>query len=491
MGTTYRAARVGGPAQSIFIATTAYELIKPIYAFSLVETVAELCHRGIPFQFVIMEGNCHVDDARNSVVKEFLATQCTDLIFIDSDVGWAPRMFLQLITHKTEDIVAGAYPLKSFPQKFPVGRILKAHPDGLLEVSYAPTGFMRIPRGVFEKLIPTTTRRGKEEPIYRFFERRYSETTYDGGDVTFCRKWIARGGKVIVDPRLTLTHSGEYRWTGNFLNFLSKDENRRLHTSKSHDPVPIYKPDHPQVRTTPRQEAPKLPVSGTPCGKLPEDGVSHIAIEAMLHGKPTLEHFKALADIWGNKPWAATAEYIELAYKMAMNLPAGSKILECGSGISTIILALAAKRKGLSLITLEHTDEWQNNALSWLEAIDLEHTDGAKFNLPVEFPKVNVLRQIRWYDYEPKFTPDLIIVDGPPHYIGADRLYPLTQPWIGKAAVLMDDASANVLARLKEITGQWIPITLGGRPACAGRASITPDEGVVDHGQETSRAERP
>lgn len=473
---------MGGPAQSIFIATTAYELIKPIYAFSLVETVAELCHRGIPFQYVIMEGNCHVDDARNSVVKEFLATQCTDLIFIDSDVGWAPRMFMQLITHKTGDIIAGAYPLKSFPQKFPVGRILKAHPDGLLEVSYAPTGFMRIPREVFEKLIPTTTRRGKEEPIYRFFERRYSETTYDGGDVTFCRKWIAKGGKVIIDPRLTLTHSGEYRWTGNFLNFLSKDGNRRLHTSQSHDPVPIFKPDHPQFRTTPRQEAPKPPVKGSPCGKLPEDGLSHIAIEAMLRGNPTLEHFKTLADIWGNKPWAATAEYIELAYKMAMNLPAGSEILECGSGISTIVLALAAKRKGLSLTTLEHTVEWTDNVKAWLDVLK------PKFGLEVEFPEVNVLRQTMWYDCVPNFTPNLIVIDGPPRYIGADRLYPLTQSWIGKAAVLMDDASSNVLKQLKEITGMWVPATLGGRPACAGRAGITPGD---NHGKEENRAERP
>jgi acetone carboxylase gamma subunit len=39
----------------------------------------------------LLSGNCHVDDARNSVVREFLASDCTELVFIDADVSWEPE----------------------------------------------------------------------------------------------------------------------------------------------------------------------------------------------------------------------------------------------------------------------------------------------------------------------------------------------------------------------------------------------------------------
>jgi len=459
MGITYKSPRLTRPGQSVCIATPAYDSIKPGYAFSLALTTAELTAKGIPFELLIMHGNCHVDDGRNSLVTDFLHdTQCTDLVFIDSDLKWDAKTFLQLIKHDTVDIVAGAYPLKSFPKKFPIGKILNAHPDGLLEVSYAPTGFMRIPRTVFEKLIPSQTKRGKEKPTYRFFERRYTERTYDGGDVTFCRKWIAAGGKVIVDPRLVLDHIGEYRWSGCFLDYLAKDENRELHTVNSKDPVPEYKPDQPQEKQVVIPKA-------SPVGKPPSiyDPAFFVLVEA-LATDPEIKHFQALADLWGNKPWAATAEYCEMAYKMVANLKPGQVVLECGSGLSTIVIAIAARRFGVLHTVLEHTDEWQDRVLKWFGSI----------NLTAQFPKVNYDRETQWYDFSGA-KPDLIIIDGPPRYLGADRLYPLKQEWIGSSGVLIDDASSKILEQLKSISGQWVPMVLGGRPCAAGRAGETND----------------
>lgn len=464
MGTTYKTPRSIRPGQSIFIATPAYDSIKPGCMWSLSVTTAELTRKGIPFELSIMHGNCHVDDGRNELVRQFLfESQCSDLVFIDSDVQWNAQMFLRLIKHD-EDVVAGAYPLKCFPIKFPVGRILhiKEEPEekrGLLEVSFAPTGFMRIRRSVFEKLAPKQSKRGKLTPTYRFFERRYTETTYDGGDVTFCRKWIAEGGKVIVDPTLTLEHIGEYRWKGCFLDYLGNPESRALHEGESKDPVPDYKPDHPQ--TKPQAQ----PVKGSPVGDPPREGSpTWTAVEALKGGVPVLEHFRILADAWGNKPWAATPEYLGMAYNMACNIRKGGQILECGSGISTTVLAIAAQRAGAILTVLDHSDDWQGKAQGWLKAVGV--LDG------VVFPSPNIKREIGWYDYAPETPPDLIIVDGPPHYMGTDRLYPLKQPWIGTAGVLLDDASSNALERLKSIKGHWIPFQFGSRPGCVGRAGI-------------------
>ena len=437
MGTTYKSPRIIRPEQSIFLAIPANERIKSGFAYSLAMTASELTRRGIPFQIAIMEDNCHVDDGRNSLVKDFLyETQCTDLIFIDSDLRWGAEMITRLMSHDSDNIIAGAYPFKSYPVHFPVGKLLhdedeKDTKKGLLSVSYAPTGFMRIPRTVFEKLIPQQTKRGSKNPTHRFFERRYTVNTYDGGDVTFCRKWIAAGGIVLVDAKLKLEHIGEWRWAGCFLDHIGKSANMELHTLKSKDPVPEYKPD----------EGPKASVMD--------------AITAMEDGQEALEDFQIIADKWGNKPWAATAEYGEMAYNMAMNLPPGSTILECGSGFTSVVLAVAAKKKKLKHIILEDNEVWRATLRQWLEQLELHS----------EIVETTYSPEKRWYDYTPESV-DLLICDGPNRSMGADRTYPLRQEWCNGAGALLDDTKS-----VSDTVGQWIPMELGERKACAGRVN--------------------
>ncbi|MDP3940660.1 MAG: hypothetical protein Q8R92_21315, partial [Deltaproteobacteria bacterium] len=96
----YRSVNYEKPGQSVFIATPAYESVKAGYALSLAKTVEELTRRGIPRTINLLFGNCHVDDGRNELVRDFLDnTRCTDLVFIDADVMWEPEMFLRLIHH--------------------------------------------------------------------------------------------------------------------------------------------------------------------------------------------------------------------------------------------------------------------------------------------------------------------------------------------------------------------------------------------------------
>lgn len=434
MGATYKSLKVTRPGQSLFLATAAYEHVKPGYCYSLAMTTAELARRGIPFVLAIMDGNCHVDDGRNALVRDFLYdTQCTDLLFLDADLRWDPKMILNIISHDSDDVIAGAYPFKSSPQRFPVGKILPGDDDeikkGLLSVSYAPTGFMRIPRSVFDKLTPFQTKRGSVKPTHRFFERRYTVNTYDGGDVTFCRKWIGQGGRVLIDSKLVLEHIGERRWSGCFIDYLAKDSNKELHTLKSKDPVPAYKPDEKQNIT-----------------------VSE-AMQALEDGQESLEDFTAIADKWGNKPWASTPEYGEVAYKMAMKLPKGATIIECGSGFTSVVLAIAAKNKGLKHIVLEQNAVWRKMLAKWYEALGLNS----------EIVETEYDSAKRWYKYEPKKA-DLIVIDGPSRGTGADRLYPLKQPWSNGVAVIIDDIKS-----VNGVGGDWVPMTLGGRLACAGR----------------------
>jgi hypothetical protein len=101
-------------------------------------------------------------------------------------------------------------------------------PDGFMQVREAPTGFMCIKRGVFDRLIaaypelqyvpdwPSTYPEGGVH--YRFFDvmvdpesRRYLSEDYG-----FCRLWEKIGGKVYVDANSNLSHQGERLYTGDF-----------------------------------------------------------------------------------------------------------------------------------------------------------------------------------------------------------------------------------------------------------------------------------
>lgn len=484
MGATYKTPCIMKPGQSVFIATPAYEQVKPGYAYALAMTVSELTKCGIPFQLAVMYGNCHVDDGRNALVETFLhETECTDLVFIDADVMWDADTFFKLIRHD-EDFVAGAYPFKSFPYRYPVGKFLdEMTPEGLVSVSYAPTGFMRIRRKVFETLYPTQRRcktrarffeRGPIEEDgpenTEYFERRGSSRTYDGGDVTFCRKAIAAGFKCMVDTTLTLSHIGEWRWTGRFIEHVQDEKNLELHTVNSKDPVPDYKPDADLAEVVPCPVSPKqqkhVPDKRPP-RKREDNPEVWAAVEALKSGDGSLEHMEVLAEAYGNQPWTATPEYLTMAYDLAMQVPEGGKILECGSGLSTLILEIVAEHKGLVRTTLEQDAAWARNTRDWLRTFG---------NLRDDIDE-RILEN-GWYaivDWAVD-APDLIVIDGPPRCFGGDRLYPLKQDWIGKAVCLIDDASTNVVNELRGIKGFWQSEVLGNRPAVIGKVNVEPHE---------------
>lgn len=452
----YRSTSFETPGQSVFIATPAYESVKAGYALSLARTIAELTRRHIPHTLNILYGNCHVDDGRNELVRDFLDnTQCTDLVFIDADLMWEPDAFLKLIRHDVKDVVAGAYPFKSNEGTFPVGKILGGIEGGkgkeaLLSVSYAPTGFMRIPRVVFERLSPEGEDGRKLHPSRRFFQRRYTDRTYDGGDVTFCRKWIAAGGTVYIDPALPLAHIGENIWRGNFQKYLNVPENAALHTTDSKDPVPDYKPDEDDV---PRER--NMDVLGV-----------RRAIDKIRAGDTSQEAFIALANAYGNKPWAATADFLYIMHGMASAMPRGANILECGTGLSTIVLAMVAKQKGLKVTSCETDHLWAKCTQQFLDACGL---DSRILVAPIEGD---------WYSEALKeklhgLSADLLVIDGPRRDKDVKRDWPISTEAIEKgvtkpdAAVIWDD--------LRTISGrgEWVDCGTDDRPFKAGRINVS------------------
>lgn len=430
MGTTYNTRKAVPAGRSVFIATASYDAIKAGYAFSLAKTTAELARYGIQFELAVMEGNCHVDDGRNMLVREFMNGNCTDMLFIDGDLMWNADDVLKLLADDG-DLVAGAYPLKSSSGRFPIGQIFHEREDGLLEVSYAPTGFMRIRRNVFDTLWPTQSKFGVEKPMAVYFERKFNGNTRDGGDVNFCRKWIAAGGKVLVNPDITFSHIGEHRWTGNFRQYLAKEENITAHAVKSADPNQSLAEDSPVTHNT--------------------EATIADCLAKLRAGDESPATFAVLCDLYGNKPWAATPEFLHAAFLMAKSLPAGAKVFECGSGLSTAVLAAS----GADVVCVEEHGEWAR------KTCDLLNANGLDANVLVS--KMNC----QWFAGADEILAgvsdaDMIVIDGPRRREGIDRLFPLAKMKAG-TSVIVDDVETISLP------GEWVGDANNGRPFIAGR----------------------
>lgn len=97
----------------------------------------------------------HVGRSRNMMTREFLESDCTDLLFIDSDLVFGVDHIKRILSHD-EEVVGGMYFKKCQGKPEPCLNTIKnpiVKSSGLNQVSYIGTGFLRIKRVVFEKII--------------------------------------------------------------------------------------------------------------------------------------------------------------------------------------------------------------------------------------------------------------------------------------------------------------------------------------------------
>lgn len=358
-----------GPAasgQKVMLATTAYDSPDASYTFSIARSREALTAAGIQSAYYLLQGNCHVDDARNAVVRDFLESDCTELVFLDADVSWEPEVLVALC-RIDRDLVGGIYPYRreSEEETMPVRHLpqITVDADGLIEVEGLPTGFMRIKRRVIETMAATAKHflkdHGKPHPV--LFERDYFGGGRRGGDIHFCMIWREMGGKVFAAPELRLGHAG---------SMVLKDS---LGASLRR-----------QGKSTLRWLAEQL------------DGHKE-TLDTFV------EAFKAINNRWGAPP-----DVLQLAAGLARQseLP----ILEMGTGLSTVVMAGASSQKVWSV---EHdklfADELERMTaqagVSNVTLVTTEIKDG-------------------WYDLAGVKLPKqfgLAFVDGPPR-AGTDRM---------------------------------------------------------------------
>ena len=213
-----------------YLRTTRVHICMPCYGGMLTESTfmsyikwSNTCRQlGLDWTMETMTNESLISRARNTLVAKFLNNpDSTHLMFIDADIGWEPWHLLVLL-NRDVDVIGGLYPMKTLPVKWVVNGFDGAEqgPDGLQEVSKTGTGFMLVKRHVFEKLNSHPAVRAFNNDIglpkeldrhlKTYYDTAVRENRYYSEDWTFCENWRDLGGKVWIDKRVLLRHTGTY-----------------------------------------------------------------------------------------------------------------------------------------------------------------------------------------------------------------------------------------------------------------------------------------
>lgn len=386
--------RAGGKPSAIFIATPTYTDLSAGYAYALAHTTALLEKKGIAFELALYTGDCHVDDARNRLVRDFLESSCTDLVFIDSDLRWNAEDFVRLISHEC-DVVGATYPLKQDEEKFPTLLIdgEEVGESGLLKVEAVPTGFLKISRDALE-ILAAKSESFKPKSDHRsniplIFERQVHNGVRWGGDYVFCRKW-GEIGDIYLDTNAWFEHYGESIWKGRYITHRKKGQGETLP-----------------------------------------------GLDDIKAGKETESTISELLDEWGNTMFAASSDLLTTLMLLARNVD--GDILELGSGLSTLILASATSHK---VYCVEHNPIWRDKLKAVIESKQINN---------IEIIESEISEG--WYSADIPNETSMVFCDGPPRDIG-DRSQLFTRVDTNAKVLVMDDVAGPLTGRKSYVLGR-------------------------------------
>lgn len=221
--------RVSLTGRKLMIAIPAYDgKINIQAAFELPQLALMAQRHGFQIHLVHMSGCSIITRARNSLVNQFMDSDCTDFLFIDADIRFKAADVIRIMALGSDkDVLAGAYPRRAKDQMFFADIYYNEHggveltEEGLLRVDRIGTGFMFIRRHVLEALRDKHPEwkywvdvEGKHH--YAFFDFRVTPNGYMGEDYLFCDRVREAGFKVYIDPEINLGHFGSMEFTGHF-----------------------------------------------------------------------------------------------------------------------------------------------------------------------------------------------------------------------------------------------------------------------------------
>jgi len=180
--------------------------------------------------------------------------------------------------------------------------------------------------------------------------------------------------------------------------------------------------------------------------------------------RPQLPLIEKLIYAWGNQGFSGKSGYIESCIDCASH--AQGAIFECGTGLTTLLIAPIARKKNLRIISVEHIPKWADKVTTQLR----------KFGLTQNELIVSPIIQydnFSWYDQRliPPIKISLCICDAPPGdtwggrkgflYLFKDHLEPgskiLVDDTIRQAERTMIEEWQDILKFDQEIKGGLDP----------------------------------
>ena len=152
---------------------------------------------------------------------------------------------------------------------------------------------------------------------------------------------------------------------------------------------------------------------------------------------------------WGNFGYSASIRYLQQVERL-FRVSSGA-VLECGSGATTLLLALLAEKYDRHVWTFENHEDWGQQIREILRGFELKR-------LTVCHTPLRSYGSYEWYTLP--FAPlphdiGLVVCDGPPGTIQGGRygLFPVMNDHLrSDCRILLDDTHRR---REKELIGRW------------------------------------
>ncbi len=251
----------------LFVATPMYGgQCAGMFARSIADLSALCTHHGIPLQMYFLFNESLITRARNYCCDEFMRSDATHMLFIDSDIGFNPQDVIALlalqIQNEDYDVIGGPYPKKCiswekikhavdkgvadkdpsvlekfvgdyvFNPKSGTGAIPIGEPAEVLEIG---TGFVMIRRKTFEAFnekfpqylykpdhVRTKHFDGSRK-IMMYFQAEVDPKSerYLSEDYWFCQKLQEANLRTWLCPWMQLQHVGTYIFGGSLADLAS------------------------------------------------------------------------------------------------------------------------------------------------------------------------------------------------------------------------------------------------------------------------------
>ena len=159
---------------------------------------------------------------------------------------------------------------------------------------------------------------------------------------------------------------------------------------------------------------------------------------------------------WGNS-WSAQHEYLDHCLREARHTP--GPILECGSGLSTLLVGAVAQSRGIRMWSLEHDPKWADRIRQYLRKYRV-------VSATVSLAPIRSCGDFDWYALPSLQTLpgkiSLVICDGPPGATTRSGRYGLVPVMFEKLShdvvILLDDGARD---DERQIADRWAHMLQG------------------------------